>query len=90
MKKVLIIDDEQRTRELIAKMIESFELDIQTFPVGENVQSGLAAIQEIKPDLVFLDIQMPGKVEIDDRLRNAIEKQEITMETRLLARRALT
>lgn len=28
-----------------------------------------------------LDIQMPGKVEIDDRLRNAVEKQEITMET---------
>ncbi len=61
MKKVLIIDDEQRTRELIAKMIESFDLDIQTFPVGENVQSGLAAIKDIEPDLVFLDIQIDRK-----------------------------
>lgn len=65
MKKVLIIDDEQRTRELIAKMIESFELDVETFPIGENVQSGLAAIQEIKPDLVFLDIQMPDGTGFD-------------------------
>lgn len=65
MKKVLIIDDEQRTRELIAKMIESFDLDIQTFPVGENVQSGLAAIREINPDLVFLDIQMPDGTGFD-------------------------
>jgi len=57
--KALIIDDEKRTRELIAKMIESFELQIETFPIGENVESGLAAIESIQPDLVFLDIQMP-------------------------------
>lgn len=65
MKKILIIDDEQRTRELIAKMIESFELNVEIFPIGENVQSGLAAIQEIKPDLVFLDIQMPDGTGFD-------------------------
>lgn len=65
MKKVLIIDDEKRTRELIAKMIESFELGLETHPVGENVQSGIKAIQELNPDLVFLDIQMPDGTGFD-------------------------
>jgi two-component system, LytTR family, response regulator len=65
MRKALIIDDEQRTRELIAKMIESFGLDIQAIPAGENVQSGIKAIEEHKPDLVFLDIQMPDGTGFD-------------------------
>lgn len=65
MKKALIIDDEQRTRELIAKMIESFDLGIEAIPRGENVKSGLKAIAEIQPDLVFLDIQMPDGTGFD-------------------------
>ncbi|HRP52301.1 MAG TPA: LytTR family DNA-binding domain-containing protein, partial [Fluviicola sp.] len=63
-------DDGQRTRELIAKMIESVELDVQTFPIGENVKSGIQAINEVNPDLVFLDIQMPDGTGFD--LLNAL------------------
>lgn len=63
--KAVIIDDEKRTRELIAKMIESFNLGIQCFPIGESVESGLKAIQEIQPELVFLDIQMPDGTGFD-------------------------
>ena len=65
MKKVLIIDDENRTRELIARMIDSFGFDIQTIPEGENVQSGIAAIEKHQPDIVFLDIQMPDGTGFD-------------------------
>lgn len=65
MKKVLIIDDENRTRQLIAKMIESFGLDVETIPEGENVQSGIAAIEKYNPDIVFLDIQMPDGTGFD-------------------------
>lgn len=65
MKKALIIDDENRTRELIAKMIDSFGFDIETLPVGENVQSGIKAIDELHPDIVFLDIQMPDGTGFD-------------------------
>jgi two-component system LytT family response regulator len=63
--KAVIIDDEKRTRELIAKMIESFGLGIQTFPIGESVETGLKAIETINPDLVFLDIQMPDGTGFD-------------------------
>jgi two-component system LytT family response regulator len=65
MKKAVIIDDENRTRELIAKMINSFGLDILAIPAGENVQSGIQAIEELKPDIVFLDIQMPDGTGFD-------------------------
>ncbi len=63
--KALIIDDEKRTRELIAKMIESFDMNIETHPIGENVASGIAAIESLQPDLVFLDIQMPDGTGFD-------------------------
>lgn len=65
MKKALIIDDENRTRELIAKMIDSFGFDIQTLPIGENVQSGIKAIEQYHPDIVFLDVQMPDGTGFD-------------------------
>lgn len=63
--KALIIDDEKRTRELIAKMIESFDLGIETFPIGESVETGIKAIEQVRPDLVFLDIQMPDGTGFD-------------------------
>ncbi|HLU86270.1 MAG TPA: LytTR family DNA-binding domain-containing protein [Taishania sp.] len=70
MKKALIIDDENRTRDLIAKMINSFGLEIEAIPAGENVKSGIKAIEEYNPDIVFLDIQMPDGTGFD--LLNAI------------------
>lgn len=65
MKKVLIIDDENRTRSLIAKMIDSFGLDVEAIAEGENVQSGIKAIEKHNPDIVFLDIQMPDGTGFD-------------------------
>lgn len=65
MKKVVIIDDENRTRELIARMIDSFGFDVVTIPEGENVQSGIEAIEKHQPDIVFLDIQMPDGTGFD-------------------------
>ena len=65
MKKALVIDDENRTRDLIAKMINSFGLDIVAIPAGESVASGIKAIEEHHPDIVFLDIQMPDGTGFD-------------------------
>jgi two-component system, LytTR family, response regulator len=65
MKKAIVIDDENRTRDLIAKMINSFGLDIVAVPAGESVASGIKAIEDHKPDIVFLDIQMPDGTGFD-------------------------
>lgn len=65
MKKALVIDDENRTRELIVKMINSFGLNIEAKQGGDNVQSGITSIEEEQPELVFLDIQMPDGTGFD-------------------------
>ena len=65
MKKALIIDDENRTRDLIAKMINSFGLDIEAIPAAESVESGIKAIEEHHPDIVFLDIKLPDGTGFD-------------------------
>nr|WP_299345841.1 LytTR family DNA-binding domain-containing protein [Allomuricauda sp.] len=60
MKKVLIADDEKAGRVLIKEYLGDYP---ELVLIGE-VNNGVDAINEInrfKPDLVFLDIQMPGK-----------------------------
>ncbi|MBE0647224.1 MAG: response regulator transcription factor [Bacteroidales bacterium] len=56
--RVLIIDDEPPARQIIRDYLKAYpNLSIE----GEYSDgfSGLKAIQEVKPDLIFLDIQMP-------------------------------
>jgi len=65
MKKVLIIDDEKRIRDFVKRMIDSFGLDLTVYTDGENVETGLASIESLKPDIVFLDIQMPDGTGFD-------------------------
>ena len=64
-KKVLIIDDENRTRDFVKKMIDSFNLDLDVFTDGENVETGIEAINRIQPDILLLDIQMPDGTGFD-------------------------
>lgn len=54
----LIIDDEPPARQVIREFISAYPA---IHVIGEYADgfSGLKAIQELKPDLVFLDIQMP-------------------------------
>ncbi len=62
--KVLIIDDERLARKELVSLLEDFdELEI----VGEavNVEDAFEKINTLKPDLLFLDIQMPGKTGFD-------------------------
>lgn len=57
-KKIIIIDDEPLARSLVVEYLQAFPaLEI----VGEcnNGYEGVKAIHQLKPDLIFLDIQMP-------------------------------
>lgn len=55
-----MVDDERLARRELKKMIEPFS-DIDIIGECSNADEAIAAIEEHKPDLVFLDIQMPGK-----------------------------
>lgn len=57
--KLLIIDDESKTRGLLHKMLEGFKLDLHIYSNADSKKSGLKAIKNINPDIVLLDIQMP-------------------------------
>ncbi|KPK84302.1 MAG: LytR family transcriptional regulator [Bacteroides sp. SM23_62_1] len=58
MIKAIIVEDEKLARELIKNYLMDHP-DIQITGEYEDGFSGLKAINEFKPDLVFLDIQMP-------------------------------
>ncbi len=54
----IIIDDEQLARQLVKKYLEDFP-EVEVIAECENGFEGIKAIQEKKPDFIFLDIQMP-------------------------------
>lgn len=56
--KAIVLDDEPPARELIKVFIDKIP-DLACIATCANVMQGLHAIQVHKPDLVFLDIQMP-------------------------------
>lgn len=58
MIKAVIIDDEQLARDIIRAYLKPFE-QIEVVKECADGFQGLKAIQEEKPDLIFLDIQMP-------------------------------
>ncbi len=58
MIKVIIIDDEQLARDIIKKFLEDRD-DIDVVLECANGFEGAKAIAEHKPDLIFLDVQMP-------------------------------
>jgi two-component system, LytTR family, response regulator len=58
MSKAIIIDDEPLSREIIKAYLKSFpEIEVMQ-ECGDGFE-GVRAIQQHKPDLIFLDIQMP-------------------------------
>lgn len=56
--KAIIIEDEQPARELVKNYLNAYPA-IELLGEFSDGFSGIKAINELKPDLVFLDIQMP-------------------------------
>ena len=55
----LIIDDEQLARDELAYLLKA-ATDVEVVAQGENGIEAVELIEEFHPDLVFLDVQMPG------------------------------
>ena len=60
MIKAVIIDDEINSRELLQNMLTSYCQNVEILGMAKDVSSGIEIIQKTKPQLVFLDIEMPG------------------------------
>lgn len=57
--RVIIIDDERLAREELKSLLSQFSF-IEIVDEAKNPEEGIAKIKEHQPDLIFLDIQMPG------------------------------
>ena len=67
----IIIDDERLARNELKKLLEQYP-EIQIIDEASGVDEGVEKIELARPDLIFLDIQMPGKTGFD--LLGALEK----------------
>ena len=62
--KAIIIDDERLARNELKKLLEQYP-DISIIDEASNVDEAVEKIDLSRPDLIFLDIQMPGKTGFD-------------------------
>jgi|SRR5690554_2171113 len=58
--KVLIIDDERLARKELIGLLKRYK-NIEVVGEAKNAEEGIEEIHKKEPDLIFLDIQMPGK-----------------------------
>ncbi len=57
--KVLIVDDEQLAREELQYLLGSIE-DVEVIAQGKNGIEAIDLAMRLEPDVLFLDVQMPG------------------------------
>lgn len=71
MLKSVLIDDEPKNNRILRKMVEDFCPSVTVVGEAENADLGVQLIKETKPDLVFLDIEMPygNAFDLLDRLK---------------------
>jgi two-component system, chemotaxis family, chemotaxis protein CheY len=78
MHSVLVIDDDPVVCSVIQRVLEKKGFTVSTAPDG---QSGLSRFAELKPDLVIVDILMPGK----EGIATILELREANPDARILA-----
>jgi CheY-like chemotaxis protein len=73
---VLVVDDDEMTREVLETMLEGCEVALA--PDGE---SALKVAEDLEPDVVLLDIRMPGMdgYEVCRRLKASPNPPKVVM-----------
>ena len=57
LSKVLVIDDEEIVLDSCLQILSSGDYEIQT---ADNGLLGIQMVEEFRPDLIFVDLKMPG------------------------------
>jgi len=60
MLKACIIDDETNSREVLELMIREDHSDIEIAGTSGNIRDAALLVKKVSPDILFLDIEMPG------------------------------
>ena len=69
MKTAIIIDDELKGRIALSQKLRDYCSDVRLVGEAENGEDGIKLIEKLKPDIVFLDIEMPRMNGFDMLLR---------------------
>lgn len=78
MVKAILIDDENKARQLLNAMLKDLCPWVEVVAMCENLHSGITAIRKHKPDLLFLDIEMPGFSGL--QLPDLLDEEEFTFD----------
>src|SRR5690349_889065 len=67
----VLIDDEPKNLKILVRLLEEFCRQVNIAGTAERIDASIELLQAKKPDLVFLDIAMPGGTAFDllDRLQ---------------------
>lgn len=65
MYKAIVIDDEESARESIGLLIDKNCPDVKLSGKANSVDAGIKLIQKEQPQIIFLDINMPGKTGLE-------------------------
>jgi len=57
--RAILVDDEQDSRQILSNYLLKYCPQVELLDECKNIQEGLKAIAKHKPDLLFLDIEMP-------------------------------
>jgi two-component system LytT family response regulator len=58
--KAIVVDDETKARENLIMLLEKINADIEILGEASNITDAKQLIERLDPDVVFLDIEMPG------------------------------
>ena len=76
--KAIIIDDERKARSVLKILIEENCPKITEIFEAQDLLSGVELIKQERPNIVFLDIEMPEHSGLE--ILNFIEKEDFTLE----------
>lgn len=65
MLRVVIVEDEKKSREVLKKLLEEFCPEVQIVGIAASVEEGVKVITSVRPDLIFLDIEMQSATGFD-------------------------
>jgi CheY-like chemotaxis protein len=60
MTKVLYVEDHEAQRDIMVQMLELYGYEVD---VASNGEEGVEKAQEWRPDVILMDIRMPGRID---------------------------